>query len=189
MVKAYIRVENYDLAYQYNFELKKRTFRKVTLNTQTIDLFLKYKMGISENEINGEEYFISQALHYSKEAAIKHIEKHLDEDHEKAIHSVYSEDIDINEIFEFIRDAIQNIEPLNGSLNDKYIVRYHKIVGTALNELTDTLQVITIPNSKDILTIYPIPAENGELKIEEQHVKQKVKESQIDKFNRRYGKK
>lgn len=58
------------------------------------------------------------------------------------------------------------------------------------NHKTDTVKIVVIPNTKDIITIYPIPAINNKLEIENDYTssKQKVRESQLDKFKRRYAK-
>lgn len=83
------------------------------------------------------------------------------------------------------------MDPLEESLNDKYIIRCNKIVGITIDKQpTDTIKVIVIPNTKRIITMYPIPALNDKLEIENNYTspKQKVRESQIDKFNRRYAK-
>lgn len=189
IVKFYIRNEKYDLAHQYNKELEKCFFNKLSVNPKQIDEFLQYKRGILQKDLTDDTYFQKQLYTYSKEEAIKHIKMHLDDNEEKMLHTIFSEAIDIEELYEFMYENIKDMNPCEGLLNDEYIVRYTKIVGTAVNgSLTDTVRVKVIPNTKDILTIYPIPAENGQIKIEQEKVKEKVIESPIDKFNRRYSK-
>ena len=155
------------------------------------DKFLKYKLGI-ENDIETENiYFAKQLYSYSREEAINHISEHLDENEEKIMHSVYLEDINIEELYEYASRQIQDLEPGEGYVNDRYVVRCNRIVGMTIDKQpTDTIKIVVIPNTKDIITIYPIPALNNKLEIENNYTspKQKIRESQIDKFNRRYVK-
>ena len=191
LVKAYIRIEKYDVAYKYNQKILEKHIGKISINPFKIDTFLKYKLGILDIDSEVKTYSSKQLVNYSKEEALKHIEKHLDEDDEKVIHSEYTEDIDINELFEFAQNKINDIEPCQGYSNEKYIIRCNKIIGKTLNDrLTDTVLVIVIPNTKNIINMYPIPAMNNEMDIEinkeKQNTKQKRK-SQLDKFYDRYG--
>ena len=133
----------------------------------------------------------SKLITYNDEIYQISIFDNLDEDEKKILHSVYSEDINIEELYEYTSAQIQNLEPIEGSINDKYIIKCDKIVGITIDKQpTDTIKVIVIPNTKDIITMYPIPTINNKLEIENNYTssKQKVRESQIDKFNRRYAK-
>lgn len=191
IVNAYIRTEKYDIAYKYNQKILKKHIGKISVNPFKTDTFLKYKLGILDSDSEEMTYSTEQLIHYSKEAAIKHIENHLDDNDEKIIKSEYSEDIDINKLFEFVESKIKDMNPCQGYSNEKYIIRCNKIIGKTIdNKLTDTVIVIVIPNTKDIVNIYPIPAMNNEMNIEYKEEKQNIKqkrESQIAKFNRRYG--
>lgn len=191
LVTIYINHGCYDLAYRYNNELLKVKNPRSHFNPKQIDIFLKYKLGLEIDIEKEDTYYIKQLYSYSREEAIRHISQHLDEDEKKILHSVYSEDINIEELYEYTSAQIQNLEPIEGSINDKYIIKCDKIVGITIDKQpTDTIKVIVIPNTKDIITMYPIPTINNKLEIENNYTssKQKVRESQIDKFNRRYAK-
>lgn len=190
LVKIYIKYEQYELAYKYNNELIKIKNPRSHFNPKQIDTFLKYKLGIENNEVENT-YFTKQLYSYNKYEVINHISQHLDENDEKIMHSIYCEDINIEELYEHASKQIQNLEPIGECINDKYIVRCNKIVGLSIDKQpTDTIKVIVIPNTKNIITMYPIPALNNKLEIENNYTssKQKIRESQIDKFNRRYAK-
>ena len=191
LIKIYISYEKYDLAYKYNNELIKIKNPRANFNPKQIDTFLKYKLGIENDNVIENLYFAKQLYSYSREEAIEQISQHLDENEEKIVHSIYSKDINISELYDYALEQIQDLDPLEESLNDKYIIRCNKIVGITIDKQpTDTIKVIVIPNTKRIITMYPIPALNNKLEIENNYTspKQKVRESQIDKFNRRYAK-
>lgn len=192
LVKIYINQEQYDLAYKFNNEILKLKVYKSRYNVANINAFLKYKLGI-ENDNNVKNiYFIKQLYSYNKEEVLNHISQHLDENEEKFTHSVYCEDINIEQLYDYALEKINNLEPIEESMNDKYIIRYNRIVGMSIdNQPTDTIKIVVIPNTKNIITIYPVPAINNKVEMKNNYTssKQKVKESQIDKFKRRYNKK
>ena len=191
LVTIYTNHGCYDLAYRYNNELLKVKNPRSHFNPKQIDIFLKYKLGLEIDIEKEDTYYIKQLYSYSREEAIRHISQHLDEDEKKILHSVYLEDINIEELYEYASRQIQDLEPGEGYVNDKYIIKCDKIVGITIDKQpTDTIKVIVIPNTKDIITMYPIPTINNKLEIENNYTssKQKVRESQIDKFNRRYAK-
>lgn len=189
-----IRYEKYQEAYQYYQELEKCSDYVKKKRYVKTKIFLEYKLGIlqSENYQEPVHYFINQLLCYSDQIAIKHIKLHLDKDEEKIEHSTYSESVDIDKLYEYVKAKIMNMNPDDYEISDKYNVRCNEIIGKTIeNKLTDTLRVVTLPNTKNILSMYPIPTINNELEVEKdiEKTKQIRRESQIDKFNRRYGKK
>ncbi len=190
LVKIYIKYEQYELADSYNTKLQSCFNPKITTNPRQIDTFLKYHLGKLEiNDLAKEPYFTQQLCCYSKEKAIEHIATHLEDNDEKQVHSIYSQIIDVEEIYDFAAKEIQDKAP-EDLLGDKYIIRCNKVIGTTIeNKPTDSVRVVVIPNTTNILTIFPVPAMNSKLEIEEVKTKKIERESQIDKFNRRYGKK
>ena len=191
LIKLYINYERYDLAYKYNCELLNIKNPRSRFNVTNIDIFLKYKLGIT-SEFNYENvYYLKQVFLYSKEDAINHISQHLDENEEKIGQSIYCKDIDVEKLYDYALEKIKNLQPLQESMNDRYIIRCNRIVGMTMDKQpTDTIKIIVVPNTKDIITMYPIAAINNKIEIENNYTssKQKVRESQIDKFNRRYAK-
>lgn len=80
--------------------------------------------------------------------------------------------------------ALEKIKEDTFSYNefvDVYIIRYDNVGIDKYNNITDYIKVVSLPNSKEIITIFPY---DKSLKKE----KTKVKElTRIDKFNLKYG--
>ena len=102
-----------------------------------------------------EYYFYSQMIDYNEEKAIEHIKLHLDENDEKQNHSIYTEDVNIEKLYEKAKIKITNINPSRVAILDKYIVECDNIIGKTNGEEVDCLQVITLPNTNNIITMYP----------------------------------
>ena len=193
LINLDIKRNNYEEAYQKYNDLQKCSDYVGDKYFKQMGVFLEHKLGILNLKFYEKEfYFVQQLLNYNEELALDHIKLHMDKQKGKAAHSIYSESVDVCELYYFAKEQILNIEPSSYDVTDKYTIRCNKVVGeTTENKLTDTLRVVTLANTKDILTMYPIPAIDNELKLEDSLVKTKQikRESQIDKFNRRYGKK
>lgn len=193
LINLDIKNEKYESAYQKYKDLQKCSDYVDDKHFKQMGIFLEHKLGILKLKFfEKETYFVQQLLNYNEDLALEHIKLHLDKQKGKASHSVYSESVDVDELYYFAKEQILNIQPRDYDICDKYNIRCNKVIGeTVENKLTDTLRVVTLSNTKDILTMYPIPAIDNEMKLEENIVKTKYikKESQIDKFNRRYGKK
>ena len=139
-----------------------------------IDLFnvifyLKYRLGNLDN-IKPLNDFQRLLLSYDYDLVIKHIKSHLDANGEKRLHTIFNENIDIEELYNYILEKIQNISPIRCNLVEKYIVMCEQNIAIVNNEETNYIEVITLPNSKKILTFYPIKLD----KIDNIKSKQKV---------------
>ena len=76
------------------------------------------------------------------------------------------------------------------SLFDKYIINYRNIGYNSDNESIHQLLVLTLPNTKDIITMYPLDGTESIFTLEELEEKPKVivkRLSQIEKFNKKYN--
>lgn len=99
---------------------------------------------------------------------------HLDENDTKKIHSCYNENLNIDKLFEEIQLKIANLSPYKSTLVDKYTIEYGYNIGSIDNIQTNFIRVITILNTKDIITMYPILKEMEESNlIEEDYLKVK----------------
>ena len=121
-----------------------------------IKTYLNYKLGLDISKDRNNTYFTMQLFNYNKEFAISHISKHLDENNKKRIHTTFDESINLYELFDEIQEKIKNMEPTQYSFTEKYIVCYNHEIATIGDKRTKYVQVITLPNSKNILTMYPI---------------------------------
>ena len=149
-----LREENYEEAYKYFLEeLSHEWSRQASLQLYA---YLRYKLGkIKDIDKMMEYYFYSQMIDYNEEKAIEHIKLHLDENDEKQNHSIYTEDVNIEKLYEKAKIKITNINPSRVAILDKYIVECDNIIGKTNGEEVDCLQVITLPNTNNIITMYP----------------------------------
>lgn len=185
-----IKNERFERAYSYYLMLDECP-KLGKASRKQIEFYLKYKLNILTDEDGKfKTYFYQQLLNYDSTEAIKHIKLHLDENDTKKIHSCYNENLNIDKLFEEIQLKIANLSPYKSTLVDKYNIEYDYNIGSIDNIQTNFIRVITILNTKDIITMYPILKEMEESNlIEEDYlkVKQIKRESQIDKFNKKYG--
>jgi tetratricopeptide (TPR) repeat protein len=190
LVYLEIKIKNYMKAYNY---LKKLLYYSDLddLNIKEINhiiFYLKYKLNLlTEEDKKNNSYFCIQLINYDEEKTIEHIKFHLDENDNKRIHTNYYKSLNINILFNDIKFKISNMLPIKSSLTDKYIIEYDYIVGSINNVETNALEVVTYSNTKDIITMYPIYPIKNKKNEEDMKVKQIKRESQIDKFNRKYN--
>ena len=152
-----IKEENYEEASQllntiYNANLMEDN------QLSNITFYLKYKLNLlTENDKEqNKNYFCLQLLDYNREAAINHIKAHLDENGFKRLHSVFFESTDIENIFPSIEKSISEAIPEQSNFTDKYKVDCDYVIGVNNGVETSCVEVITFPNTKDIITMYPI---------------------------------
>ena len=96
----------------------------------------------------------------------------------------------IMQIFDSIGDLLTKDNAVYDSSYDKYIVRYNYVGINENNDNIHQLLVITLPGTKDIITMYPLNGDESNIIVEEydKPKEKKVKRlSQIEKFNKRYN--
>ena len=129
-------------------------------------------------------YLENQAMKYSKSSALKHVIKHHVSD---AYVSYFNKEIDIENLFEMISTEFNNSLKICDEYQDKYIIDYPNVGYDLDGNICNQLVVICIPNTYNIVTMFP---KKGDLIKIEKEVKEKTKiykrESQVDKFFRRY---
>lgn len=183
-----VREEEYDTCYDIiekvsNMEINEQLEKTL----EKLKLYADVKTGkkiTNQERIYSEEQIIS----YSEEKAIEHIqESHMSGD--KSV--IFSDSKNIEGLFYQAKVAITGLTPNINCLADEYFLSIPK-VGMINNILTDYLKVVCLPNTHDIITMYPaiIGSEEQEKKeIIEKKPKHKVRRrlSQIEKFNARYN--
>ena len=87
-----------------------------------------------------------------------------------------------------MKDKIQNMQGIPDGLSDRYLVHYDNI-GYDESGILNSLEVVTNQGTTDIITIYPLSGADIYEEEEIRKPKELKRESQIDKFNRRYGNK
>lgn len=187
-----IREESYEEAYNYYLKLINKKSVKLNQNLERINIYLKYKLGLlNEEDIIISNYFYSQLTNYDCNYALSHIKgKHNCEPMYE--NSKYNNNISISDLYDCVKLIINNENPTFYDISDVYLIEFNYIVGNANGKDTNIVEVTTLPNTKNILSMYPT-GKNFPISIKAYKEKEKPKinelkrESQIDKFNRRYG--
>lgn len=164
LIRTYIHTEEYKKALDCFDELKK--LRRLTdfdvSHYYNLKFYLLYKNNIIIDESRADNYFTKQLLNYSKESAIEHIKEHLKEasDEElksKRFHSVFDKETNIEELYDFCSETIKKQKPVGYGIVDYYICELNDKVGATYSKKeTASVEIITFPNSKQILSIYPV---------------------------------
>ena len=137
-----------------------------------------------EEEYNDISFYSAKQLNsYDEEETIRHILNH----HLLGDSSKFFDKESIREVLNAMKEKIKDMDPIPSDFSDKYLVHYDN-VGYDETGILNTLEVVTNMNSNEIITIYPL---SGTDIYEAEDIKKKEikKESQIDKFYKRYGKK
>ena len=200
LLQIYIREKKYDIAVElYNSidSYYKGTERAVCDRIKTIF----NKNGYDYNLVNGTQYSVRMINKYNKSDVILHINKHsYDEGNEVC----FNKNININNLYDECNILIKNKKPvLTVGLTDKYIIKYPKVGMNLENEKEfDYIEVVTIYDSKNIITMYPkydlnpfnrfnydLNDRKKDNEVIEDNKNSKVKRlSQIEKFNKKYNK-
>lgn len=171
---------NYKEAYQRHLELCNLDEK----SDEYSSLFVLYKLHkLDADYPTHHQYSKKQFLEYSLDDAKSHVDK---KNGKRFLDNVDS-------IFNTCNISIQNLEPIEkAGSHDKYIWEFENNIAIKFNKPTNRVVIITIPDTKDILTIYPTITENKRLiqqpsTVETLREDSKVKrKSPIEKFNNRY---
>lgn len=188
--------------YKEAYEICKRVDSKeIIISTKTLYQNIKRCLELLEKELSIEKgikdkdsYYKIQLYFYSNYYALKHIIKKHKENDEHC--NFYIEEEKIEKLYNLINNALCiSQKTIDYQMGDIY---YYNIpeIGININtgEKTDTLKVITIPEKKEILTMYPVKKDKNsewiinEIKEEKEYTnkKPKTRKSQIEKFNNKY---
>ena len=121
---------------------------------KNIQTYIQYKLGKLYNQ-NNDSYFAKQLLNYSKEATIEHIKNHLDENGQKKNHTIFDHDVNLYDLLEKIENQIKYITPIEYSIVEKYVICCEDVIAHIDDNEVRHVEVVTLPHSKNILTIYP----------------------------------
>ena len=129
-------------------------------------------------------YTAKQVYNYNEDDTILHILNH----HLLGDSSKFFDKDSIREVLHEMKDKIQNMQGIPDGLSDRYLVHYDNI-GYDESGILNSLEVVTNQGTTDIITIYPLSGADIYEEEEIRKPKELKRESQIDKFNRRYGNK
>lgn len=191
--------DDYDKAY----ELLLKILDDKTINRECDfykELYFQRCFLESELKINSgiiyTGYKSCQMINYDRNLAIEHIKCHeVMEDKER--HTLFEEEIDIEKLFEQVEIRIKDDIPFfKDETTHCYFFKYPEIenIDFIKGVQFKYIKVITIRNTHNIISMYPIFTKNKlytavSLEKEYEDTKSKIKTlSQIEKFNKRYGK-
>jgi len=147
--------------YKKDFESALHNLRNSSFAIETPKNFLWYyvfekRYDTSFYNLDQLCYGAKQILKYKSKWAIKHIKDHLSEDDTKSLHTLFYENVDVTSLYFEVRDKIQNMTRNSRNFTDKYIVKTNQIVGNIEGTETSYVIAVVIPDTKNILTMYPV---------------------------------
>ena len=172
-------------------------YKRETINNNSLsiaEIIMKKALGKNINNKNREncDYIMSQALEYRENEAIDQIkERSVETDKNR---SYYVENINLNYLFDIVKNNLNS----KNKVNTIELLEIHYIgisnVGYHNNTPCNFIKIVTIPNTTNILTMYPTNDVDIDYvyNIEFDYNKlfnrgEKTKRlSQIDKFNNKY---
>lgn len=180
--KAKDVIENYLLKYP-------NIPRRISVNVERLLAIVKKNLG--EIDEGPNSYFMNQIFRYSNVRSIDHIMAHYYSENGSG---KFSPSFNINDEYFKICNIIKDMNPVFRSLDeavDRYIIDYPG-AGVLGDISLDKIQVVTIMETKDIITFYPVSKYSLGYEYEEDFVPKKEPQkrlTQIEKFNQRYGNK
>lgn len=160
--------------------------------------YTKKQLGLLDpNRREGNSYLFKQIVRYEEKDFLEHIKKHLADYNmleDKRNSSIFSPDFPIYDVIEEIKKYIpSNNRTCPGFLENIYIFKYDNC-GREDNRLVDYFKVICFHDTKEFITMCPASkCENlpyvdlNYLVTNKENIKVKQL-SQIEKFNKRFGK-
>ena len=98
-----------------------------------------------------ETYFDRQLYSYSKDRALQHVSKrHL----LKGTLYKLNDDINLAEVYDYCTSNLKHLVRKDDT--DMYLVKMPYDIGYLMDYKTDLLEVVVIPNTNKILTMYPV---------------------------------
>ena len=182
IIEFYIRNNNYEKAIQYFNSIN---FDEINSNYSNIRQ-LSAMLGLEITDQDREYYTIKQIENYDINLAIEHINRH-----KNIIDGVgyFNEDVNIEELLLDVTAKIKNKRANYNDTLSHYILKYPN-VGKYDNISIDYVEVVSIPNTNNVITMYPVASDNI---FATNYYKEKVKvktlnrKSQMEKFYERYG--
>jgi len=185
--------------YKEALELLPTIYEKKTMNAYSIsisEIVMKKQLGIEFSFKKGArcDYIRGQIVDYNFDEALEHTKKHLIKT-EDPKRSYFNEGIDIKYLFDFFKKNIDNTKKVN--TEEIMEIHYFGIgnIGTLNNTTCNFIKVVVVPNTKNIISMYPtnnvdynyvtnLDIDYDKLFKRENKVKTK---SRIDRFNRKYN--
>ena len=200
----YALVELFFLHYYLNnykeaLKLLPLLYEKQWINPMSLSIaeqVMKKQLGIEIKlkKNSNIDYIRSQIFNYSDSLALLHCEGHFSNNQYKESFSCFKDNINLKYLFNTVRKSIVNENKTD--TNEVLETHYFAInnVGYYCDDICNFLKVVVVPNTDNIITMYPVNkvsfAEPQLLDVDYEklfNTNEKVKQkSRIDKFNERY---
>lgn len=111
-------------------------------------------------QIQNDWYCSNQIANFDPDDAINHIALHCEENRNKIKHTIFMKNINVEKLYWDVYSKLKEEKPVSTTkLSDKYVLKYD---GIGLNN-EDYLNVITITNTRNIITMYPVDNQNDNI--------------------------
>ena len=150
-----IKYQKYEEALTYLNELIKCNAISVNLIKQ-YQIYIKHKLNKLETKECIDGYINNQIVKYNHRTAREHIKHHLKDIEEKEFHTKFSPNIDIDHLFDIVKNEIKNLKKQNYGIQEKCILDMGYTIGEYNGFETSFIEVITLCNTNNIITMYPV---------------------------------
>ncbi len=184
LIYIHIRKKDFKNAnYYYEKAIKESIFSKDKEEALKIKVILDKERNKHIKLEDSYSYSLGQYINYDEKEAYEHIEKnHYGEDFDR---SVFNDDINLEELILDVKTKIVPEKRELQGLADCYYIEMDNVGKTREGEECNVIKVIVIPDTRNIITMYPISNRYGE---ERKKEKPKVKKmSRIEMFNKKYN--
>lgn len=147
--------EQYDKALEYLKQLSEDGFIKHDQLKKYL-FYIKAKMNKIDKKTRVKGYLDNQIVNFNRKEAINHIKRHLDENNKKVKHAMFFNKINISKLYKTIEKDLNDLMPHTFNICDKYIYDAGIDIGIIDDKKTSFLKVVTVCNTNNIITMYPI---------------------------------
>lgn len=200
-------VELYYVYYYLNMynealELLPQLYENEYMNKQSLafsEMIMKKSLGIDMKvkEERKKQYLYGQIFDYDKNRALEHIKQHADDNEKQRKEtSEFNSNINIDYLFECVKENLKLSKKANSEeILEVYYFGISNIGYSSNNNISNYLKVVVIPNTNNIISMYPINSidttnispltfDSEKLFIKKEEKVKRI--SQIDKFNNRF---
>lgn len=191
LAAIYFKTEKYTETLKC-IDLLKEHYPEVALKSgiSPVEILIRKKLNIPIQDRDSYlTYGEKQAVEYSTKDALSHIKQR--HGNKSGIASNFASNINITELFDEIKLQMTEETKVNENPMDIYEIDYKEVGYDQNGNLVNRIKVIALPNTLNILTMYP--SDQGETirkkdikeKLEQEQAKPKV-HSRIERFNNRF---
>lgn len=178
LIAICLRQEDYYKAWQYlNYMAKQDESVKNDGTFVTIKFYLEHELGKLDNiDMASLSYKEKQIVDYSMEDAIRYTINYY-----KNNFLAFRKDIDISELMVYLKANLTKENKINTMVFDTYDVNYEE-VGYVAGKVCNKVRVTTIPNTNNIIKIYPVNDVTLKDKINQEKQKKQAEKKEKMKF-------